>query len=438
MAGTVRVGHKVAHVDVSDGMAVFAEMQSRAGSDPANVRLAEGRGVYVAEEQSKDDEVRHTDEDVAYLGLAVGVYDSSDDGPSVPPVSPPVSPPADPGTPDGGTTAMEAGQVALDRKAGEDGWVRIAFEEEIVDAAVVIGPVTNADDSPVTAQVRHVDSRGFEVRLNEWGYQDDVHGLETVSWVAGSIGTHTMSDGAEVTFGAGTIGTQARSYGLGGTGDRIVFASVVGNGDDAVAYRAMGTTDEGFRACLMYEEGFAGDRDAGDYSLSWMSISADAPGVGQARIGHRKTAIDGADGDVLLASMQLQKGSDTATIRSDAASAEGVSLFVHEEASLDAEMRHTDEKVAWVTLEQGWHALVDGEPPAGGHGHAEHDHPHRGGHSHQDGRDTHDEGHSHASDACLARFQASWAPARAVASFGAADQAAIASVIWAVAALNSA
>ncbi|MEL6219323.1 MAG: hypothetical protein AAFR79_12795, partial [Pseudomonadota bacterium] len=97
----------------------------------------------------------------------------------------------------------EAGGIEIAARSEAD-WHRVDFANPIDDAVVVATASENGAD-PFVLAVRGVTETGFEVKLDEWDYLDGRHGLETVSWVAVSEGTHTLSDGRVLQAGTSTL-----------------------------------------------------------------------------------------------------------------------------------------------------------------------------------------------------------------------------------------
>ena len=400
-SGILSLDHGRTTIRADRGDALFAEMQTLNSDDYATVRTdnRDGTRLYVAEDQSRDSETGHRKETVAWASVDVGrqnLYESDGIPADQPDPTPDVAPSSD-------SASMEVGQVSMTRASGE-GWVRVSFAEAIPDAVVVVGPLTSNDSAPVTAQVRNVGSNGFDVRLNEWTYQDGRHGTETITWVAGTEGTHAMTNGEAITFGQGRVTTGGNTFALrDDPDDQVVFASAFGDGDHAVTFRLRDVGSNSFRGELDFEEGFRGKMPGASRELAWVSVDADSSNVGRAMISDAARQIDADARTPLLAGIQTQTSHNTTVVRAIDGPGNRRSLFLEEEQSRDAETRHPFEDVAWLKLQAGWKALSAAAPvpmaevvfPVDDH---DHDHGFTGHHHHDCGCGCHDHPTDHVFD----------------------------------------
>jgi hypothetical protein len=76
---------------------------------------------------------------------------------------------------------------------------------------VIATPLSQNDADPAVVRIRNVTSTGFDIRLQEWDYQDGIHATETVSYLVMERGHHILSDGTQVE--AGTFNTAQTSFG---------------------------------------------------------------------------------------------------------------------------------------------------------------------------------------------------------------------------------
>ncbi len=265
---------------------------------------------------------------------------------------------ADDDLPDG--PIGQSGTVAV-AQSGSGQWHSVTFDTAISNAVVVMGPLSANDAEAATTRVRNVTETGFEFQIDEWNYLDGVHGAETVSWLAVSEGTHTLSNGKTLVAGTQSVGTGFASVSFGATLDTsVVLAEVTSvNEADAVTSRIRNVDETGFQVQIEEEEALGSH---GSETLSWIAVET---GVGAGldvvrtadQLDHQidsfQFSASFSDAPVLLADMQSVDGGDTATLRLAGLDAEGVSLFVEEEQSGDAEVRHTTETAGYVALEGG-------------------------------------------------------------------------------------
>jgi hypothetical protein len=87
----------------------------------------------------------------------------------------------------------------------------VTFSVLFLDPAVVATPLSQNDAEPAVVRFRKVTSTGFDVRLQEWDYQDGMHATETVNYLVMERGHHVLSDGTQVE--AGTFDTAQTSFG---------------------------------------------------------------------------------------------------------------------------------------------------------------------------------------------------------------------------------
>jgi hypothetical protein len=143
---------------------LIASPQTYVESDPVQVRFSSQTSsafsLFLEEEKSKDAEVAHANEVVAYLAAKTGtIADKNDD-----------------------FVAM-AGAVTLNQN-----WTTVTLGRKFTKPVVLFGGQPSGND-PATIRVRNVTSTSFEVKIQEWGYLDGVVPLRTISYfiVEGSV-----------------------------------------------------------------------------------------------------------------------------------------------------------------------------------------------------------------------------------------------------------
>ncbi len=138
----------------------FTSVQTAYESDPVSVRTtnltANGAEVRLQEDQSADLEFGHIPENMGYF-----VLKNSGDfmlG--------------------SGEVIGESGKINVDMN-----WQTISFNHTYANPVVVANVLSNSDSNPVFTKVKNITPNGFEIRLEEWDYQDKVHGAEAVSYL---------------------------------------------------------------------------------------------------------------------------------------------------------------------------------------------------------------------------------------------------------------
>ncbi len=157
-------------------------------------------------------------------------------------------------------SAIEMGEVSVGHE-----WKRVDLSATFVDPVVVVKPASLNDASPAVIRMRNVDAQGFEVRIQEWAYLNDLqgndvaHAEEQVSYIVMERGSYTLEDGTRVeagrfdtdvsTFMATTSFTEAFTV------SPVVVSSIVTyNNDDAVISRMSNVGVSGFGHMLQKEE----------------------------------------------------------------------------------------------------------------------------------------------------------------------------------------
>ncbi len=272
-----------------------------------------------------------------------------------------------------GNVVSEAGIMTVGQP-DRDTWHTVNLTHTYVRPIVVMGPSTLGDSSPVTLRVRNVSSNSFEFKVDEWEYLDGSHGTEDIHYLVVEAGDYTLDNGQRLV--ADSVSPVGRSFEL------VRFASPFGvapvvlsqvvstNGPEPVITRLRNIKPHEFRVRLEEEE--AGDQIHNGEDVHWIAIE---PGSAAGRfeaaatptsvthqpydIGFVQTYADGA---VFLAAIQTSLGGNTSSLRQDNLAATGVQVFVEEEQSADAEVRHLAEVVGYLTIDSN-RMLSPFDPP---------------------------------------------------------------------------
>lgn len=257
----------------------------------------------------------------------------------------------------------EAGRVAI---SSGDQWVTVTFTEQLTDAAVVIGGISSDDSDPVTARVRNVTDTGFEVRLEEWLYQDGAHGTETLTWLAVEKGTHTLENGLTISAGDTDATMSFANVGLGTDfgADPTVFSQVVTTNDATPVVTRMRNVDgDSFQIALETEEQGPG-RETED--IGWIAIDRGGSAnrgfltdITPETLNEHEHTVD-FNGSfhwrsevVFLADIQTFNGGDPSWARLNSVDRFGATFHIEEEASGDGVEHPADEAVGYAALRAG-------------------------------------------------------------------------------------
>ena len=210
-------------------------------------------------------------------------------------------------------------------------WSTVNFGQTIEGAVVIAGPPTTNDSSPGVIRVRNVDSDSFEMRFQEWMYEDDSHGQEKSDYLIIPLGRHEQPDG--------TI-WEVQSFDVEGTGQWIsrsfsknmpsvpaLFCTVqTFNGADPVAVRVKNVTESGFEVAMFEEEA----KMDGHTNEKVGCLAVYSPSLSGSE------TVDGSEKTFLM---------QVASVGPDFVPVLSSDIAIQEEKSKDSETWHVDETV---------------------------------------------------------------------------------------------
>lgn len=259
----------------------------------------------------------------------------------------------------------EAGQVSVSQADGNE-WHSISFSSTL-DNAVVKLFANDVTGDPFTTRVRNITSSGFEFQLDEYDYLDGATGLEGISWLAVSAGTHTLSTGQVIQAGFTnatneTVSSVAFDNAFGTV--PVVFSQLSSDNDlSAVVTRNSGASTTGFDVYMHEQELGAGAHANED--IGWIAIEqggsvAEGLLVGATgdNVTHNNTTINFGSAfstaPVFIADSQTNDGADPGNVAGNGTlTTTSAVIFFDEEGSADAEINHTTENVGYIALNSG-------------------------------------------------------------------------------------
>lgn len=162
---------------------VLAATQSFNGANPVDVRLhnvtRETFSMRMEEEQSKDDELRHLNETIGYLGIEDGVIMTNTNG----------------------AVIGEAGTLSLKQLNG-DAFTRLKYKTSRYQEPIMIMQLQSRfGKQPAHIRFAHVARERVTYQLEEWDYLDGSHKEEKLAYLLMEKGSHIMADGVRIQAG---------------------------------------------------------------------------------------------------------------------------------------------------------------------------------------------------------------------------------------------
>jgi hypothetical protein len=156
-------------------------------------------------------------------------------------------------------------------------WKYVKFPVHFNAPPLVFAQVaTNSDAAPVTVQTRYISTTGFEMRLREEEAADQLHGGETVSWMAvepGNVdGAYKMAAQA---LNNVNHNDQSLSYPLAFSSRPVFIASVNGMVQaDPVSVRTKAETANGLTVSLQEEQSADSETAHANEKLAWLALAS--------------------------------------------------------------------------------------------------------------------------------------------------------------------
>jgi hypothetical protein len=267
----------------------------------------------------------------------------------------------------GGTNPSDIGEygnITLNHQ-----WQTINLNDTYTNPVVIVSDPTHNGGDPATTRLRNVTGNSFQIRLQEPNYKDGNHINETVSYVVVEAGDWELVDGTRISAGT-TTSNRLTSAGfdgvdLDGFGATPTVLSQVQtfNGSDWVTTRVKGQSASGFNFGLQEEEALNNGSHLNE-QIGWLAIDSGVANDGDTLLqgGTTSRSYDHNLGTVsfdadfdsapsLIAKLGSFYGADSANLRLDAISQTSFGVRVAEEQSLDSELNHTQESVAFLALE---------------------------------------------------------------------------------------
>jgi hypothetical protein len=257
---------------------------------------------------------------------------------------------------------MEYGETEVDHN-----WRRISFTGNYTYPVVVSKGASYNGHQASTVRIRNVTTSGFEIRIEEWDYLNEIHTIENVGYLVIEGGIHNLDNGETIEAGyfytSQTGAFARRNFAAQFETTPVVISSVVTeNGGDTITTRQKGITRTGFDYKLQEQQSY-GRHDATEIVgyIAWEpSVGLMGNGVvfevGRTAntVTHLFSEVDfdqyHTTSPVLIAAMQTADGGDSAALRWKNKNSRNFEIMVEEEQSADEETYHTTEQVGYMVF----------------------------------------------------------------------------------------
>ncbi|MCD4781308.1 MAG: hypothetical protein K8S27_12280, partial [Candidatus Omnitrophica bacterium] len=216
---------------------VLAAMVTTDGGDAAATRITSvseaQMQLFIEEEKSRDAEISHTTEVVGFIALEEGDIQN-----------------------DVGVVIGESGRTSASQANGNQ-WHTVALDNNYTDPVVIMNTTTQNDAEPCHIRIRNVTPTSFEYQIEEWDYQDQAHGLESMTYIVMEKGAHQLFNGDAVVVGTASVKHRWITVSLlqpFGQAPLVLTQSQTRNGGDAIVTRVRAVSTTTFRVKLQEQE----------------------------------------------------------------------------------------------------------------------------------------------------------------------------------------
>jgi len=252
--------------------------------------------------------------------------------------------------------------------AGDHNWQRVTLQNAYTNPVVIFSDPTFNGGQPVAVRLRNVGAQSFEFSLQEPAYLDGTHVFENLSYMVVEAGTWNVGG---MVFTAGNIRSNRLSVnGFDtvalpdmGANTSVMTQVQTSNGPDWVTTRTDAITGSGFRVTMQEEEAKNRGGVHNYETIGYLAFSGTATTMGDTLIqgGLTPETVTNTNNNLGFAQSFTQaptlftkvatfNGADTANSRLTGVTAAGFSALVQEEQSLDAEVNHISESLAFLAF----------------------------------------------------------------------------------------
>ena len=242
--------------------------------------------------------------------------------------------------------------------------VHIEFTSTFSEPVIIANAVTRKDSEPFVIGISNVTSEGFDVKINEYNYQDGIHSQEILSYSVMEKGSYVLDDGSLVEAGTFEANGDISEilFETEFSSAPVVFTSTVSTNDiNTVAGRTGGVNPSGFMHYLRRQE-----ENGTKHGFETVAYMAWTPGITSVNgitfeVGTTPDSVTHNDYEIQLshnfdnlpfhfAGMQTMDGKDTSLAKITRADESSMTVRIEEEQSKNSETRHTKEIVGFLIV----------------------------------------------------------------------------------------
>lgn len=254
---------------------------------------------------------------------------------------------------------IELGEISVNSN-----WARVEIITPFQNPIVIAGPPTSGDSEPCVVRLQNISPTGFDIKLDEWDYLDNIHGNENVSYIVMEKGRFTLSDGTQVEAGnlSGTTSFKPFTFTQAFNLDPVVISTVASNNEtDTISGRIRNTSKTGFEYYFHEQEKnsnthvtetinfIAWEKSTGTMGNLIYEVQATPSSVTHS-LYDIAFQSDFTMQPLFLTDMQTTNGADTAATRLENPSTTGIQVKIEEEQSNDDEIDHAAEAVGYLAI----------------------------------------------------------------------------------------
>ncbi|MBT9311752.1 G8 domain-containing protein [Leptothoe kymatousa] len=246
-------------------------------------------------------------------------------------------------------------------------WQTVSLDYDYDNPVVIVSDPSLRGKDPAVVRIKNVTDDTFQLRLQEPTYKDGRHTKESVSYIVMEAGDWNLANGGRISAGTHTSnkltsnGFDAIALDNFGNAPTVLSQVQTTNDGDWVTTRVRNQTNSGFQLAMQEEEALnEGEHDK--ETIGWLALgngfdgdSILQGGMTDRSVGKKPTFIQFDEAFETAPSVIAKLGSfydaDIANVRIDSIDNMGFGAKVAEERSLDRELGHANESIAFLALE---------------------------------------------------------------------------------------